>query len=107
MSRTGEMILGILGGAFGILAALFVGFVGGLGEAFGAFEYEEFYQRAGAGLLLGVLAIIGGAIVNKNNKASSVLMLISAIFGLVALGLFWSLSFILLLVGGILALRSK
>lgn len=107
MSRTGEMVLGILGGVFGILAALFVGFVGGLGEAVGGFGYEEFYQRATAGLLLGVLAIIGGAIVNKNNKASGGLMLLSAIGGLFALGLFWSLSFILLLVGGILALRSK
>ena len=107
MNRTGEMILGILGGVFGILAALFVGFVGGLGEALGVFGYERLYQVAAAGLLLGVLAIIGGAIVNKNNKAGSGLMLISAILGLVALGLFWSLSFILLVVGGILALRSK
>ena len=107
MSRTGEIVLGILGGVFGILAALFVGFIGGLSESFGAFGYELFYQKAAAGLLLGVLAVIGGSIVNKNNKASGALMLISAIFGLFALGLFWSLSFILLLVGGILALRSK
>ena len=107
MSRTAEMVLGILGGAFGILAALSVAFLGGLGESVGAFGYEKLYQSAAAGLLLGILAIIGGAVVNKNNKVSGALMLISAIFGLVAMGLFWVLSFILLLVGGILALRSK
>ncbi|MDK2795560.1 MAG: hypothetical protein PWQ22_1626 [Archaeoglobaceae archaeon] len=107
MSRTGEMVLGILGGVFGILAAMFVGAIGGIGEAVGAFGYEELYLRAGAGLLLGALAIVGGAIVNKNNKAGGILMLVSAIFGLFALGPLWVLSFILLLVGGILALRSK
>jgi hypothetical protein len=41
------------------------------------------------------------------NLSAGVTMLVSAILGLIAMGLFWAISFILLLVGGILALRSK
>ncbi len=50
----------------------------------------------------GVLGIIGGAIVNKNNIAAGVLMLLG---GMIALFTLWAfISFILLLLGGIFAL---
>jgi len=47
------------------------------------------YSRESVGLLLGCIGIIGAAIVNKNNKVAGGLMLLSAIGGLLALGLFW------------------
>lgn len=110
MSRTAELILGIIGGVFGILSAIFVISASGFFEALGVAEtteVEELYSRGGLGLLLGCIGIIGATIVNKNNKVAGALMLLSAIGGLFALGVFWSISFILLLVGGLLALRSK
>lgn len=105
MSRTAELVLGIIGGIFGLLASMAVIAFGGLGESVGAFGYEEFYSRGAAGLLLGVIGIIGAAIVNSRNKVAAGLMIVSAVGGLFALGLFWGISFILLLVGGILAFR--
>jgi len=109
MSRTAELVLGIIGGIFGILAAMFVigatGFFESLGVAKSS-EASAMYSRGGVGLLLGCIGIIGAAIVNRNNKVAGVLMLLSAVCGLLTLGLFWSISFLLLLVGGILAFRS-
>ena len=107
MGRTAELVLGIIGGIFGILAAMFIIGFGGFSEVIGYEEYEFFYGRGGIGLLLGCIGIIGAAIVNRNNKIAGGLMLLSAVGGLLALGLFWSISFILLLVGGLLAFRSK
>ena len=59
------------------------------------------------GLLFGCMAIIGAVIVDRNNKIAGGLMLLSAVSGLLALGLFWSISSILLLVGGLLALKGR
>ncbi|WP_457549049.1 DUF4064 domain-containing protein [Archaeoglobus sp.] len=109
MGRTAEMVLGILGGAFGIISALGAAAIfGGLFQAFGSPEMvEEVYSKSAGGLLLGILAIVGAVLVNKNNKVSAGLMLFCAIGGLFVLGLIWGLPFILLLTGGLLALRSK
>ena len=107
MGRTAELVLGIIGGIFGILASMFVIGVGGFSEAIGYKEYEFFYSRGGAGLLLGCIGIIGATIVNRNNKVAGVLMLLSAVGGLFALGYFWSISFILLLAGSLLAFKSR
>jgi len=110
MSRTAELVLGIIGGIFGILASMFVIGATGFFESFGVAESSEasaMYSRGGVGLLLGCIGIIGATIVNRNNKVAGGLMLLSAVGGLFALGLFWSISFILLLVGGLLAFKSR
>ena len=110
MSRTAELVLGIIGGIFGILAAIFVIGATGFFESLGVAESSEasvMYGRGGIGLLLGCIGIIGAVVVNRNNKVAGGLMLLSAVGGLFAVGLFWSVSFILLLVGGLLAFRSK
>ena len=100
MGRTGEMILGIL------VAALLVLFIGGIGEALEVSGAETVTERGLGALFMGVLGIVGGAIVDKNNKVAGALMLISAVVGLILVSGFWVLSFILLLVGGILALKN-
>jgi len=107
--RTIEMILGILGGAFGIISAFGTAIIfGGFFETYGTSEMvEEVYSRSAGGLLLGMIAIVGAVTVNKWSKFGSGLMLLSAIGGLFVLGLLWGLPFILLLTGGLLALRGK
>lgn len=107
MSRTAELVLGIIGGIFGILAGFFAMFVGGLGQAFGLAEAEMVTGLGFGAIILGVIGIIGGAIANKNNKAAGGLMLISGIGGFIAVSAFWIISGILLIVGGGLAFRSK
>lgn len=106
MGRTGEMVLGIIGGVFGIIAAVFMITVGGVGSAFGA--DASFILHHGFGMLiLGLIGVVGGAIVNINNKISGFMMLGSGFLGLIVGGGFWILSGVLLIVGGILALRQK
>ncbi len=108
MSRTAELVLGVVGGIFGILASVFVIGATGFFESFGVTRSSEayiLYSCGDIGLLLGCVGIIGASIVNRNNKVAGGLMLLSAIGGLLALGLFWSISFILLLAGGLLAFR--
>jgi len=103
------MVLGILGGAFGIISALGTATIfGGFFKAFGeSAMVEEVYSRCAGGLLLGIIAIVGAISVNKWNRIGGGLMLLSAIGGLFALGLLWGLPFVLLLAGGLLAFRSK
>ncbi len=109
MGRTAEIVLGILGGAFGIISALGAAAIfGGFFEAFGeSAMVEDVYAKSAGGLLLGIIAIIGAVTVNKWNRVGGGLMLLSAIGGLFVLGLLWGLPFVLLLTGGILAFRSK
>ena len=44
MSRTAEIVLGILGGIFGLLASTFIIGFGSLSEAFGYEKYKFFYR---------------------------------------------------------------
>jgi len=106
MNRTAEIILGVVGGIFGILSGIFALIVGGLGSAFDVSDADLIIYLGFGAILLGVLGIIGGAIVNKNNKMAGGLMLASGILGFIAVSAFWTIAGILLIVGGILALRT-
>ncbi len=127
--RKASMILGIIGGVVAILVALLaisggVFFNTAYPEIMDKLESEGAYtveleQAAGfeegtrlAGQLFmgigyvilaaGVMGLIGGIVVNKNNILAGVLMLISSV---VTLFTVWAiLSFILFLLGGIFAL---
>jgi hypothetical protein len=104
-SRTAEMILGVLGGIFGIFSGIFAVFVGGMGGAFGASGASTITGLGMSAIILGIIGIVGGAIVNKNINAAKYLMLFSGIVGFIAISAFWIIAGIMLIVGGILALR--
>ncbi|HDM78649.1 MAG TPA: DUF4064 domain-containing protein, partial [Deltaproteobacteria bacterium] len=99
MGRTGEMVLGVLGGIFGILGGLFAVFFGGLGAALGASGASEVIGLGTAAVILGIIGIIGGAIVNRNTRLAGGLMLFSGVAGFIAISLFWVIGGILLIVG--------
>jgi len=107
MSRTIEMLLGISGGTMGVLVSLFTASIGGvLGILF--VPGSVFLVIFGVvTILFGVIGIIGGAIVSKNNKAASALMLLSGIGGFITAHVFWVVPGVLLIGGGALALRSS
>lgn len=107
MTRTAEMILGVIGGIFGIIAGVFAITVGGLGSAFGVSDAGLVAILGFGAILLGLLGLVGGAIVNKNNKVAGGLMLSTGILGFIAISAFWILAGILLIIGGILAIRTK
>ena len=107
MGRTAEMILGILGGIFGILGGLFAITVGGLGAASEVTGASEVVGLGTAAVILGIIGIIGGAIVNRNTKLAGSLMLFCGVAGFIAISAAWLVGGILLIAGGALSfLRS-
>jgi len=100
MGRTAEMILGVLGGIFGILGGLFAIFIGGLGAVFETTGASEIIGLGTAAVMLGIMGIIGGAIVNRNTKLAGSLMLFSGVVGFIAISAAWIIGGILLIVGG-------
>lgn len=101
--RLASLILGVIGGLFGLGGAVFALFVGGLGSAFGAEGAETVTGLGFAAIPLAILGIIGGAIAMSKPKAAAWLQLISAIGGLIAISAAYAIAFVCLLVGAILA----
>ena len=105
--RTAALVLGIVGGVFGIFGGLLAMLVGGIGAAF---EAEGSGTVAGAGfaaIMLGVLGIIGGALANRKPKASAVLQLIAGALGFIAVSFAWILGGVLLLAGAVCAFLGR
>lgn len=107
IARTAELVLGILGGIFGLGGAIIALSIGGIGGALGA---------EGAGLISGlgwlaivasVIGIVGAALVNSKTRLAGGLMLLAAVLGLIAISFFYLIATILLGIAGILALVRK
>ena len=97
--RTAAMVLGIVGGVFGIIFAVLAVVIGGAGVAFGA---EGAGTVAGLGfvaILLAIAAIVGGALAKNHRKAAIVLLLVPGIIGFICISWFWILPGLLLLAG--------
>ncbi|MDD1753913.1 MAG: hypothetical protein LUQ38_12600 [Methanotrichaceae archaeon] len=56
-------------------------------------------------ILLGIIGIIGGALVSYNRKAGGALMLRAGVLGFITASYFWIIAGFLLIAGGILAFR--
>lgn len=104
-SRTTELVLGLLGGIFGFFGALFAIGIGGLGSAFGASGASDIVGLGFAAIIFSILGIIGAVLVKSKSKTAGWLMIISAFGGLISISFAYLLPFILLLIGGIMALR--
>lgn len=100
--RTAAMVLGIIGGVFGILAGLLAMVVGGAGAALNAEGGGTVTGLGFAAVFIAVAAIVGAALANKSPMASWILLLLTGIAGFIAVSAFWIISGILLLVGALL-----
>jgi hypothetical protein len=101
--RVAALILGIIGGMVGLIAAGVALGVGALANATGAQGGNTVVYLGWAALALSGLGIVGGALALAKPRAASVLMLIAGIGGLVAISLAYVVSGPLLIVGGVLA----
>ena len=101
--QTGALVLGIVGGVFGIIAALVAMFFGGLGAAVGADGGETVIGLGFVAVFLAVAGIVGGALARGKSGASFWLLLISGVGGFVAISAAWLLSGPFLLLGALLA----
>jgi DNA-directed RNA polymerase subunit RPC12/RpoP len=104
-SLTTEFILGLLGGIIGFFAGIAAIGIGGLGSAFGASNADTVIMGGFGAIIFSILGIIGAAIVRKQTKTAGYLMIVAAIGGLICIFVFYILSFILLILAGILAVK--
>jgi len=98
--------LGIIGGIFGILAAILVVLIGGIGQAFNATGASSLYTNAAGAFIFSIVGMAGGVLETRKILGTA-LMVIGAFGVVISIGLFGVLSFILFLVGGILILAQK
>lgn len=101
--KVAAMILGIIGGLAGIGGAIFALFVGGIGGAFGANGAGTVVTLGYASIPFSILGIVGGAMSMTKPKAGAIMMIISAVGGVIAISMAYIIAGLLLLVGGILA----
>ena len=73
MKRTGEFVLGLLGGIFGIFGAFFALFVGGLGEVFEAEGAETISGLGWVAILFSVVGIVASVIVKNKPKLAGIM----------------------------------
>ncbi|MBC7343079.1 MAG: hypothetical protein H5U02_11685 [Clostridia bacterium] len=97
------LILGILGGLAGLVGGSMALFAGGIGSAFNAPGAETVAGLGFAAIPLAILGIVGGALAIGKPKLAAILMIISAIGGVIAISAFYSVAAILLGVGALLA----
>ena len=101
--RTASLVLGIIGGVFGIIAGFLALLFGGIGAAFQANDSGTIVGLGFAAVLIEVVAIVGGALAPSYPKAAAILQLFACVAGFIAVSLFWIFSGILLLIGAGLA----
>lgn len=101
--RVGALILGILGGLFGIGGAVLAILAGGVGAAFGAEEAETVVGLGLAALALSIVGIIGSALALAKPRAAAALMLVTGIGGFIAISFAFVIGGTLLIAGSVLA----
>lgn len=106
-SRTAELVLGIIGGIFGLFAAIIALVVGGIGSAVGAEGGSTVVGLGWLAILCAIVGIVGAALVNSKTQIAGILMLLSALGGFISISFFWLLPGVLLLIAGLLALIRK
>lgn len=98
-------VLGLIGGIFGILGGLFAVL---FGTAFGSMSDASSISTQGwIAMAASVVAIVAATQVKDNAKRSGWLLIGSGIVGLIAISFFYILPVILLVIGGISALKKS
>lgn len=100
--------VGLIGGILGIISAIVALAVGGVTTLIGADKIGHIVLILGClAILFSVIGIVGALLVKTWTKLSGILMFIAAIGGIICINLFYILPFILLILGGLIALVSK
>lgn len=107
MNRTAEFVLGLIGGIFGFLAAILALFIGGVDAAFSDSGSSEITGLAWAAFLFSALAIVGAVVIRSKAKVGGILLLISAVGGLISISMFYLISTILIGIAGFMGLLKK
>ena len=104
---TVEFILGLIGGIIGFFAGIAAILIGSIASAFSVNSASNVIGLGFGAIIFSIIGIVGTAIVKSKTKIAGYLMIISAVGGLICISAFYILSFILLIIGGIMAVRYK
>ncbi|MCR6105730.1 hypothetical protein HXA34_05435 [Salipaludibacillus agaradhaerens] len=105
MSRTTEMILGILGGLIGFGGAFFALFIGTVDEAVSG--SSQISSLGTSAFLFSILAIIGAIIVKFKAKLGGWLMVISGVAILISISMFGVVPALFLISAGLMGILRK
>lgn len=106
-SRTIELVLGIIGGFFGLLGGIAAIFIGSFGEAFNFAGYSDIMFLGTLAIIVSITGIIGAVLVKNKPKLGGILMILSGIIGFISIFVFYIIGGFFLALGGILALVRK
>lgn len=104
-SRVAEIVLGIVGGIFGMISGLFAMAVGGIGGSFGASGSGGIVGLGMGCIAVSAIAIILSALINRNHKLMGWLIIACGVLNIIFVSYFGILSGILIIIAGGLALR--
>lgn len=104
---TTAMVLGIVGGVFGILSALLAMVVGGIAAGLEAEGGGLVASLGFASIFIGVTGIVGGALAKSRPAWSAGLQLFACLAGFVAVSMAWLIAGPLLLLGAIFAFAGR
>ena len=93
-------IIGIIGSIFGIIGGVFA-------MMFGTFTKDGIGMMGFSAIVASVCGIIGAILALKKDKTGGWLMIIASVWGLISISMFYILSFILLLIAGLVVTFSK
>lgn len=106
-SRTMELILGVIGGFFGLLGGIAAVMIGSMGQAFNFAGYSDIMILGIVAIIVSITGIIGAVIVKNNRKLGGMLMMLSGIIGFICIFVFYIIGGFFLVLGGVLALVRK
>lgn len=107
MSRTTEFVLGLIGGIFGFLAAILALMFGGVDAAFSDDGTSEVIGLGWAAFLFSALAIVGSVVVKFKARLGGILLLVSAVGGLISISMFYLISAIMIGIAGLMGVFRK
>lgn len=107
MKRTTEFVLGLIGGIFGFFGAMFALAFGGIDAAFSDSGTSEITGLGWAAMLFSILAIVASAIVKKKAKLGGILLLVSAVGGIISISMFFILPAVLIIIAGCMGVFRK
>lgn len=105
--RTTEFVLGLIGGIFGFIGAILALFIGGVDAAFSESGTSDVIGLGWMGFLFSVLAIVGSVVVRSKAKVGGILLLVSAVGGLISISMFYLVSAIMIGIAGLMGVFKK
>ncbi|WP_424349629.1 DUF4064 domain-containing protein [Latilactobacillus sp. 5-91] len=106
-SRTAEMVLGIMGGIFGIIAGVFSFFMGGIDSAMNSTSSSSLFGLGIGCIIASIVAIILVCMINKNRVVMGWIIIACGVLNIIFVSAFGILSGALIIIAGILALVRK